>query len=760
MSGGFESLSLMPEVLRAVQDLGWSLPTDIQDEAIPLILGGGDVMAAAETGSGKTAAFALPIIQCVYERLSSSPSQSNDSSKDCKALNSGNKIINIGVSLVDKDEKIQVDNVGSQYYCYSITPNVWCGARADFGVREGLYFFEGLIKTPPGGGDKKSALFRLGWSTMAAHLELGKDAHGFGYGGKGFTSTDGRYEQFGGEYGEGDVVGCYINLDHKTILFSVNGSIPTKAFDLPEHCLGSVFFPAVLVQMGGIVVNFGQSGFRFPPSAEYRSLCQAIQGHIFSANDKESFVVHGKRKPLALIVEPTRDLAEQVYQSFVDLSKYVTEPVLITKLLIGDDRSKLDRQAASVDIVVGTLGKLNAMIKSKILDLSQIRFLILDEADKLLSQESISSVMSIYSNCPGGGTGQNRLQVCFFSATLHSLQIRDLASKICMNPTWVDLKGFESVPDTVHHVVYRINPSSDIHHVTNAKIQSITDGVHLSSELTVGADGRKMNQSSQLTKEIKQQIIIKIIDKFKMDKCLIFCRTNLDCQNLETFFNSCSGSKYKSNALSESGKENKYSCLVLAGMRTMEERRLNLQAFKNSSVRILICTDVAARGIDIDGLPYVINMTLPDQAEDYIHRIGRVGRADKMGLAISLVSSDDIQEKVWYHTCANRGKDCQKRSLTHDGGCTIWYDEAMILAKVEARLHFPIPNMSIEFELPHEIASLNIHYGEDVKKVDESNQEYIIISNHINSLSDSIKDLANMEREAQNQFLDMNMIFR
>ena len=72
----------------------------------------------------------------------------------------------------------------------------------------------------------------------------------------------------------------------------------------------------------------------------------------------------------------------------------------------------------------------------------------------------------------------------------------------------------------------------------------------------------------------------------------------------------------------------------------------NLDAFKNGDVRFLICTDVAARGVDIKGLPYVVNMTLPDEPENYIHRIGRVGRQDCLGLAVSIVACDGCREKV------------------------------------------------------------------------------------------------------------------
>ena len=135
-----------------------------------------------------------------------------------------------------------------------------------------------------------------------------------------------------------------------------------------------------------------------------------------------------------------------------------------------------------------------------------------------------------------------------------------------------------------------------------------------------------------------------------MSQCLIFCRTNFDCDNVETFLNQCGGGgKFRGKA--ESGPENPYSCVVLGGSRSMDERRRNLAAFKEGDVRFLICTDVAARGLDVKGLPFVINVTLPDKSEDYVHRIGRVGRADTMGLAISIVAA--CQERVWY--CQKKG---------------------------------------------------------------------------------------------------------
>ena len=101
----------------------------------------------------------------------------------------------------------------------------------------------------------------------------------------------------------------------------------------------------------------------------------------------------------------------------------------------------------------------------------------------------------------------------------------------------------------------------------------------------------------------------------------------------------------------------------------------------------------------MQGLPYVINVTLPDNPADFIHRIGRVGRADRMGLAISILGPE--KEKVWYHTCKTKGQGCHNTNLVDDGGCCIWYDERALLGEIQTvtdemqmlRDDFTLPDM-------------------------------------------------------------------
>jgi ATP-dependent RNA helicase DDX1 len=237
-----------------------------------------------------------------------------------------------------------------------------------------------------------------------------------------------------------------------------------------------------------------------------------------------------------------------------------------------------------------------------------------------------------------------------------------------------------SVPETVHHVVVRVNPKVDKRWGDTPKTIH-TDAIHAKDKK--GVDVSTDESYSEGVKLLKPVLLKNMIDAMKIDYAMIFCRTNLDCFNLEKFMISMGGGGgFRGER--EKGKENPYSCCVLSGMRSNSDRAEALQAFKDGVVRFLICTDVAARGIDVKGLPYVINFTLPDKAENYIHRIGRVGRAECMGLAISLVS--EVKEKVWYHAnCkakGSKGVDCSNVALVENRGCAIWYDELALLSKL------------------------------------------------------------------------------
>lgn len=219
------------------------------------------------------------------------------------------------------------------------------------------------------------------------------------------------------------------------------------------------------------------------------------------------------------------------------------------------------------------------------------------------------------------------------------------------------------------------------------------DGVHQGGLTGRGSAAPTREEQSQAIKEMKPQLLRRLADAYKMDQCLVFCRTKLDCDNVEHYLRATGGgSQLRLDA--ESGRQNAYSCAVLHSDRSAGDRRAALEAFKAGRARFLVCTDVAARGIDVRELPYVINMTLPDSAEDYIHRVGRVGRADCMGLAISLVAT--AEELVWYHKCASRGKGCQNRRLVSEGGCVLWLNEPELFRAIETRVGKPLERLDPE----------------------------------------------------------------
>lgn len=210
-------------------------------------------------------------------------------------------------------------------------------------------------------------------------------------------------------------------------------------------------------------------------------------------------------------------------------------------------------------------------------------------------EHGLASIRAIFASLPKGETGTARLQVCFFSATLHSPEITKLSSMICTNPIWVDLKGPDSIPDTVYHVIYKIKPENFKNCFDKSK-HYITDGVHQKDR--VSADSHSKESLSEAVKRAKLDALVNIITTLKIEQAIIFCRTNLDCDNLEKYLIQIGGGKGVKIG-DVKGIENPFSCCVVAGWRSNEERRKNLDAFRNGEIRLLICTDVAARGIDV-----------------------------------------------------------------------------------------------------------------------------------------------------------------
>jgi len=418
--------------------------------------------------------------------------------------------------------------------------------------------------------------------------------------------------------------------------------------------------------------------------------------------------------------------------------KYLPTPQVKEVLLIGGENVKTQIQMLNegVDIVTGTPGKLDDFISTGKISLSQVRFFILDEADGLLAQGNHDLITRIFSKIPKMSPDGKRLQMIVCSATLHSVEVKKLADKIMHFPTWVDLKGQDAVPETVHHVVCRVDPRADN---SWQKLKNIvkTDRIHDRDNIRSGSQSPE--SLSQAVKILKVEYLVTAINEHKMDQAIIFCRTKLDCDNVEDYLVSLGGGR--------KAMVNQYSCVCLHSDRSPQERKANLLAFKEGEARFLICTDVAARGIDITGVPYVVNVTFPDDKQNYVHRIGRVGRAERMGLAISLVS--DVKEKVWYHTCSSRGKECFNTYLKDQGGCAIWYDEKQYLADVEEHLKETISSIQPNMKIPLNEFDGKVTYGEKRRGSGR------IFDTHTAELAPSVRELAEMEFKAQTSFLSL-----
>jgi ATP-dependent RNA helicase RhlE len=285
----------------------------------------------------------------------------------------------------------------------------------------------------------------------------------------------------------------------------------------------------------------------------------------------------GKRKPRALILTPTRELAAQVNESIRAYGKYLRVHSATIFGGVGM-QPQIDAMRRGVDIIVATPGRLIDHLERRTVDLSGIEILVLDEADRMLDMGFLPAMKRILNALPK----QNR-QTLLFSATFADA-IKQLAREFMRDPAEVQIAARNSVAATVTH---RVHP------VDAARKRDLL--LHL-----LAADSRRQT--------------------------LVFGRTKHGADKLAKFLD-----------------DHGLRTAAIHGNKSQGARTRALSEFKNGKITVLVATDIAARGLDIDQLPIVINFDLPMVAEDYVHRIGRTGRAGAEGLAVSLVSHDEAR---------------------------------------------------------------------------------------------------------------------
>ena len=275
-----------------------------------------------------------------------------------------------------------------------------------------------------------------------------------------------------------------------------------------------------------------------------------------------------------LILTPTRELAAQVEASVRTYGKHLT--LRSTSVYGGVN---IDPQIAElrrgVEILVATPGRLLDHLHQKSVNLSQVEFLVLDEADRMLDMGFMPDIRRIFGHLPA------RRQNLLFSATFAE-EIKRLSSEFMHDPLLIEVARRNATADNVLQVAYPVS------------------GDH------------------------KRRLLAQIIKIENLNQVLVFTNT-----------------KTGADRLAHQLLHEDIHAVAIHSDKTQQARTLALAEFKEGKIQVLVATDVAARGLDIDDLPCVVNFDLPHNAEDYVHRIGRTGRAGASGKAVSLVAPEE-----------------------------------------------------------------------------------------------------------------------
>ncbi len=340
-----------------------------------------------------------------------------------------------------------------------------------------------------------------------------------------------------------------------------------------------------------------EEGYTEPTPIQERSIPLVLQGRdllaaaqtgtgktaAFTLPILERLRVHANtsfspaRHPVrALMVTPTRELAMQIAESVGAYGRHVPLRSAVVYGGIPID-PQIKELRAGVEILVATPGRLMDHVGQRTVNLSQVEILVLDEADRMLDMGFIPDIRKIVALLP------SKRQNLLFSATF-SDEIRRLAQEFLNDPETVEVAARNIAAEGVSQIVYPVD------------------------------------------RDRKEDLLIHLVKRDKMEQVLVFTRTKLAASRLASY-------------LDRRG----VNAVAIHSDRSQPERTRALEDFKRGEVTCLVATDVASRGLDIEELPYVVNFELPFEAQDYIHRIGRTGRAGLSGAAISLVCTDEAE---------------------------------------------------------------------------------------------------------------------
>lgn len=346
-----------------------------------------------------------------------------------------------------------------------------------------------------------------------------------------------------------------------------------------------------------------------------------------------------ENSPQVLVLTPTRELAQQVREEMFNIGRFKRMKVvdIYGKTPI---KSQIKDLKQKTHIVTGTPGRVLDHIKRETLDLSKVKYLVLDEADEMLNMGFVDQINDILMAMPLG------YNMTLLSATMPQ-DITDICHEYMSNPEIVEIEK----------------------KTTQKRIEQIRYDV---------------------SKRDRLQLLLDVTTVENPDSCIIFCNTRAEV-----------------DAVHQALESREYPCEKLHGGMEQDLRTKTMQHFRKGYFRYLVATDVAARGIDIDDISLVVNYDLPEEAEVYVHRIGRTGRKDKLGKAVSFVTNNAF---LLTEIEALTGLELEKTEMPTTEA--IVANESAFLKKLKTR---PVIKEEKHKELNEGIMKLHINAGKKTK---------------------------------------------